>query len=99
MYKKFTPGNWRFYTKPQPNGCPIVGSNGLMVCMLAHSVNYPDQEEEAISNAKLISSAPELFDALIEVIKISDRDHDAYNNAKKLIKRITDIDYEEIIKT
>lgn len=54
---KPTPGEWRFYTEPQPNGCPIVGANGLMVCMLAHSVNYADQAEEAVANARLISEA------------------------------------------
>lgn len=52
---KPTPGVWRFYTEPQPNGCPIVGANGLMICMLAHSVNYADQAEEALANARLIA--------------------------------------------
>lgn len=54
---KPTPGEWRFYTEPQPNGCPIVGANGLMICMLAHSINYADQAEEALSNARLIAEA------------------------------------------
>lgn len=57
-----TPGPWRYYTKPQPNGCPIVGnSRGLMVAMLAHSVDCKHQRDEAESNARLISAAPELL--------------------------------------
>lgn len=65
MTDKFTPGPWRFYTEPQPNGCPIVGNGkGMMVAMLAHSVNYKDQREEAMANAALIAAAPELLQAL-----------------------------------
>lgn len=64
MSEKFTPGPWRFYTNPQPNGCPIVGSKGLMVAMLAHSVKYADQRDVAIGNAHLIAAAPDLYFAL-----------------------------------
>lgn len=35
-----------------------------MVAMLAHSVNEPGQEEEAIANARLIAAAPDLLEAL-----------------------------------
>lgn len=38
-----------------------------MVAMLAHSVNYQDQKEEALANAKLISAAPNLLEALEEI--------------------------------
>jgi len=65
MTDKHTSGPWTFYTEPQPNGCQIVGSRGIMVAMLAHSVNYPDQKEEALANARLIAAAPELLEALI----------------------------------
>lgn len=61
-----TPGPWRFCTNPQPNGCPIVGSGGLMVAMLAHSVNEPDQKGTALANAALIAAAPEMLAALKE---------------------------------
>lgn len=65
---KHTPGPWRFYTEPQPNGCPIVGNDkGLMVAMLAHSINYPEQFGEAMANAQLIAAAPELLEALQEL--------------------------------
>lgn len=59
---KPTPGPWNFYTEPQPNGCPIVGnSDGLMVAMVAHSVNYQDQKEAALSDARLIAEAGTVF--------------------------------------
>ena len=61
---KHTPGPWSFYTEPQPNGCPIVGAKGLMIAQLAHSINYNDQAETAIANARLIAAAPELLEAL-----------------------------------
>lgn len=68
---KHTPGPWRFYTEPQPNGCPIVGARGLMVAMLAHTVNQPEQREIALANARLISSAPMLL-AELEAIANAD---------------------------
>ena len=64
----YTKGQWRFYTEPQPNGCPIIGSDGLMIAMLAHSVHEPGQKEEALANARLISAAPDLLIALKAII-------------------------------
>ena len=63
MSTQHTPGPWNFYTEPQPNGCPLVGSRGLMVAMLAHTVNQDDQRETALANARLISAAPDLLEA------------------------------------
>lgn len=65
---KHTPGPWSFYTEPQPNGCPVVGSNGLLICMLGHSVRMADQKEIALANARLIAAAPELLEALVDAI-------------------------------
>jgi hypothetical protein len=62
--QKHTPGPWAYYTEPQPNGCPIVGSRGLMIAMLAQSINHDDQRETAIANARLIAAAPALLEAL-----------------------------------
>ena len=39
------------------------------------------------ANAKLIAAAPELLEALQEVIKISDRNHIAWDKAKEAIKK------------
>lgn len=61
---KHTPGPWRIGT-PGPNGCYTVGTErGLMTAMVAHSINEPDQKEQAIADAALISAAPELLEAL-----------------------------------
>lgn len=66
---EYTKGPWRHYTKPQPNGCPIVGTGyGLMVAQIAHSVNEPDQHDIAVANAKLITAAPDLFEALQDAL-------------------------------
>lgn len=70
---KHTPGPWSFYTEPQPNGCPVVGSNGLLICMLGHSVRMADQKEIALANACLIAAAPELLEALQGVVRVADR--------------------------
>lgn len=71
MSAKHTPGPWRYYTEPQPNGCPIVGNGqGLMVAMLAHSTRQPEQREEALANARLIAAAPELLEAIIAARKL-----------------------------
>lgn len=62
---KFTKGPWRVGTHG-PNGCYTIGTKmGLMTAMIAHSVNYPEQQEEATHNAILIASAPEMFDVMI----------------------------------
>ena len=62
---KYTPGPWTFHTEPQPNGCPTIGTNsGLMVAQISHSINHSEQRETAISNAQLISAAPDIYEAL-----------------------------------
>ncbi len=61
---KHTPGPWKYSTEPQPNGCPIIGAQGLMIAMLAHTVKQADQRETALANARLIAAAPELLEAL-----------------------------------
>ena len=64
-----TKGPWRIGT-PGPNGCFTIGTNnGLMTAMIAHSVNYPNQKEEAIANANLIAAAPDMLEALEFFIK------------------------------
>lgn len=66
MTTKFTPGPWSIGV-PGPNGCPTVGTNqGLMIAMIAHSYNEPEQSSQARANAHLISAAPDLFRLLCE---------------------------------
>ena len=97
MSAKHTPGPWRFYTEPQPNGCPIVGNGrGLMLAMLAHSVNYPDQRDEANANARLIAAAPELLEALQDMLilhaGISDDMVETLTRARAAIAKATNPD-------
>jgi len=44
---------------------------------------------QAEANAKLISAAPDLLEALIEIVEISDRKHDAWDKAKLAIEKAT----------
>lgn len=48
------------------------------------------KEPMQIANAKLIAAAPELLEALIEVVRISDRNNIAWNRAKEAIKKATE---------
>lgn len=83
MKAQHTPGPWRSYTEPQPNGCPIVGNDrGMMVAMLAHSVHYKDQRDEAQANARLIAAAPCMYSLLAMM------EESGNNEARKLIARI-----------
>ena len=71
MEAHHTEGPWKFYTQPQPNGCPIVGTHrGLMIAMLAHSVKEPLQAETALANARLIAAAPDMLEALINALAL-----------------------------
>jgi hypothetical protein len=63
-----TPGPWNFSWEIQPNGCPTVGHNGLMVCMVAHSAKDPSQKATALANASLISAAPTMLEALEDLL-------------------------------
>lgn len=62
---KHTPGPWRV-GRPGPNGCQTIGTHGgLMVAMVAHSLNDPPpHREQAIGNASLLAAAPDLLEAL-----------------------------------
>lgn len=44
---------------------------------------------ETLANAKLIAAAPDLLEALIEVVRISDRNHEAWYKAKAAINKAT----------
>ena len=45
--------------------------------------------DETLANAKLIAAAPGLLEALIEVVRISDRNHEAWDKAKAAINKAT----------
>ena len=50
---------------------------------------YVISRDEMEANAKLIAAAPDLLEALIEVVRISDRKHDAWDKAKAAILKAT----------
>lgn len=62
---KHTPGPWRIGTAP-PNGEQTIGTiRGMMVAVATTGVGM---DEETLANARLIATAPELLEALQEVL-------------------------------
>ncbi len=52
-----SPAPWTFSTKPQPNGCPIIGSKGVIVAMLGRSIyDEPKSRDMALADAEIITS-------------------------------------------
>ena len=95
MEKKFTKGNWNI--SDDTSECYLIKSeDGGFIA----TVYDGDVDDEAIhmdvveANAKLISLAPDLLDACIDMIKYFDQQHmsqcDAYFNMKTLIKMATE---------
>lgn len=63
---------------------PVIdGFNKVIKDLRAARVNA----ESRISKAALIAAAPDLLDALQEVVLISDRKHDAWDRAKAAITK------------
>ena len=60
-----------------------------------HEIHWSDDGEcvaeivHGEEEAKLIAAAPDLLEALIEVVRISDRKHDAWDKAKAAILKAT----------
>lgn len=76
MSTEHTPGPWKaFGTAVYFPG--IRGGFDLRSC--------PNPE----ANARLIAAAPDLLDALKEVVRISDRKHDAWDAARAAIAKAT----------
>jgi hypothetical protein len=48
---------------------------------------FPAEYDEAIANARLMAAAPDLLRALQEVVRISDRKHDAWDRARAAITK------------
>ena len=95
MEKKFSKGNWN--VSDDISECYLIKSEdgGLIA-----TVYDGDVDDEAIhmdvveANAKLISLAPDLLDACVDMIKYFDQQYmsqcDAYFNMKTLIKKATE---------
>jgi hypothetical protein len=90
---KHTPGPWKVIGEGQAIeirhdageillGCKIYD----LICMLPH---HPDKKYHAryAANAHLIAAAPDLLAALERIVAISDRKHDAWDDAKAAIAK------------
>lgn len=100
MKKEFTNGEWTFFEAhilPGHVHVLAIGNEsqkrkvekhieGDVICSISPVENL---EKVDYANAKLISAAPDLLEALQEVIKISDRNHIAWDKAKAAIKKAT----------
>lgn len=76
MSAAFTPGPWRV-GRAGPNLCPTVGTyQGLMTAMVTHGDGHSTQ-----ANAHLIAAAPELYEAL-ENLMASDGARGTYDASK-----------------
>ena len=90
METKHTKGEWALRN-------PIAEYNAysnMWCCAIQYGEDigqmiFGKTKEEAEANAKLIAAAPELLEALIEVVRISDRKHDAWDKAKQAINKAT----------
>ncbi len=92
---KHTPGPWKINETDYSNAYGIECEvNGIQHTVCTDQFCYPnfkkDRDPEKLANAKLIAAAPELLEALQDIIKISDRKHDAWDKAKEAIKKATE---------
>lgn len=62
---KYTPGPWKFSTTHDNN---IENSFGYAIC---EWYTNEESEKEDISNARLIKSAPKMYEALKKALKLS----------------------------
>jgi hypothetical protein len=64
MSAAFTPGPWVKDRHDQ-----LFGIDGKQVCVWNAGIAFSSRDEETEANARLIASAPEMFDALVAVNK------------------------------
>jgi hypothetical protein len=88
---KGTYGEW-YLNKRNPRLFEVRDYHGKLIAELE---NYEMNKQimsihECEANAKLIAAAPKLLEALIEVVKISDRNLIAWDKAKEAIKKATE---------
>lgn len=91
--KDFTPGPWHLESQVNYMGWRIWAKEKTWVCAAPHRYNgyngsgpnLTTVEDQA--NARLISSAPELYDALNEAMKLLPEGSKAFNLAVKILKQ------------
>lgn len=82
MEFKGTKGNW----ETNPRALRNIRCNGITVANCSSGQNG-DKEEEEIANAKLIASAPEMFDMLKLIL--NERVSNHYFKIQQLLTKIT----------
>jgi hypothetical protein len=93
MAAKHTPGPWSVQGDDRPGmqwNRHIHSSPNVAVCFMAHSDGKDNARDEA--NASLIAAAPELLEALQEVVAFCERNglqSDAYDTARAAIAKAT----------
>lgn len=82
MHRKYSKGPWHF--EEFGIGSYIISSDGDVIAGGEPHEGYMDETNE---NHILMCSAPELLEALEEVVAISDRKHNAWDKAKAAIAK------------
>jgi hypothetical protein len=95
---KHTPGPWQIYSSPTQI-CITANNNKESVAQI------PEKHPNAIVNAKLISEAPEMLDALEDMINLAERSMDiltgkeaekaekTINKAKEIMRRVAQFNW------
>lgn len=94
---KHTPAPWKvrflggkddgentFFVEAKNNNMPQSGY-GIEIMMEDFGDHNGYTREQRLADANLIAAAPDLLEALIEIIKISDRKHDAWDKGKAAV--------------
>lgn len=67
----------------------LYSDNLWLGSFMPYGINGFTDAETAKHNATLAAAAPDLLEALIEVVRLSDKKHDAWDKAKEAIKKAT----------
>lgn len=84
-----TPGPWIVGETVKCNrgirAIPIENNEGYVIAEAEYMRDHKGLRERTQANARLIAAAPELLEALKEVVRISDRKHNAWDKARAAI--------------
>lgn len=82
-----TPGLWKICNVPGRDALAVYDNQANeYIATVWHSERDP---KEGAANARLIAAAPDLLAALKEVVRLSDRQHDAWDAARAAIAKAT----------
>lgn len=95
MEPKFTKGKWEIKPSRKRYYARISGKGWSSFAKVVIRMNgFQDLNEEGLANAKLIASAPDLFEALNEIIPFASEwindNHPSMQKAKEAIKKATE---------